>query len=340
MQDKMFLIHREILHDISAGVVYVQKGKISYVNPATLEILDKKESELVNKTFAEAFFEHSENDDFNQIILEVIYDSNHKHEKIVQYFTGAEIKYLQIRTSLLKFNSKPQGIIILINDVTELMKLRGIALDLEKIKEINRQLSTSRDFYKRNAEIDKLTALLNKITFENICSEYIEALAEDKSAALFVIDLDHFKEANDTHGHQFGDLILKTFADKLQKIFESEDLIGRFGGDEFVVLMKNIRDAEDVSEKAEAILKMATDLNFPGKELNLSASVGISIFNGSKKNYSEIFSTADKSVYVVKTQGRNGFSINGQKKSRRLSGKDNSINQSGVSCSNLGLGNS
>lgn len=311
MQDKMFLIHREILHDISAGVVYVQKGKISYVNPATLEILEKKESELVNKTFAEAFFEYSENDDFNQTILEVIYDSNHKHEKIVQYFTGAEIKYLQIRTSLLKFNSKPQGIIILINDVTELMKLRGIALDLEKIKEINRQLSTSRDFYKRNAEIDKLTALLNKITFENICSEYIETLAEDESAALFVIDLDHFKEANDTHGHQFGDLILKTFADKLQEIFESEDLIGRFGGDEFVVLMKNIRDEKFVSEKAGAILKMATDLNFPGKELNLSASVGIAIFNGSKKNYSEIFSIADKSVYAVKTQGRNGFSING-----------------------------
>ena len=310
MRDKTFLIHREILHDISAGVIYVQKGKILYVNPATLEILDKEEFELVNKTFAESFFDHKENDDFNQTILEVIYDSEQKYEKIVRYFTGAEIKYLQIRTSLLKFNSKPLGIIILINDITELVKLRGIALDLEKIKEINRQLSTSRDFYKRNAETDKLTALLNKITFENICSEYIETLAEDKSAALFVIDLDHFKEANDTHGHQFGDLILKNFADKLREIFDSENLIGRFGGDEFVVLMKNIVDEKIVSEKAAAILKMATDLNFPDKELNLSASVGIAIFNGTKKNYSEIFSAADKSVYVVKTHGRNGFSIN------------------------------
>ena len=314
MQDTTFLIHREILHDISAGVVYVQKGKILYVNPATLEILGKKESELVNKTFAEAFFEHSENDDFNQMILEVIYDSNSKHEKIVPYFNGEEIKNLHIRTSLLKMDSKPHGIIILIDDVTELMRLRGIELDLEKIKDINRQLSTSRDFYKRNAEIDNLTGLLNKITFENLCSEYLETLPDDKKAALFVIDLDHFKEANDTHGHQFGDLILKKFAERLREIFDSEDLIGRFGGDEFVVLLKNIRDEKIVAEKAGAILNMATDLNFPDKDSNISASIGIAIFNGTKKNYSEIFSAADKSVYAVKAQGRNGFSINGQKK--------------------------
>lgn len=314
MQEKTFLIYREILHDISAGVIYIHHGKISYVNPATLEILDKKESELLNKTFAESFFEHIENDDFNQTILEVIYDSNHKHEKIVQYFDGEEIKNLHIRTSLLKFNSNPLGIIILIDDVTELMKLRGIALDLEKIKEINCQLSTSRDFYKHNSETDNLTGLLNKIAFEKICSEYIETLAENKTAALFVIDLDRFKEANDTHGHQFGDLILKKFSEQLQKIFESENLIGRFGGDEFVILLKNVRDEKFVTEKAAAIVKAATDLNFPDKEFKISASVGIAIFSGAEKNYSEIFSTADKSLYVVKTQGRNGFSINEQEK--------------------------
>ena len=309
MQNKTFLIHREILRDISGGVVYVQKGKILYVNPAASEILEKKEEELLNKMFAEVFFEYSENDDFNQMILEVIYDSNRKHEKFVQYFTGATIKHLHIRTSSLKFNSEPLGIIILIDDVTELMKLRGIALDLEKVKEINRQLSTSRDFYKRNAETDKLTGLLNKVTFENKFSEYLNEISSADIAALFVIDLDHFKEANDTHGHQFGDLILKQFAKKLSDIFKANSITGRFGGDEFVALLKNVYDKEIVAEKARAIIKMATDLNFPDKELNLSASVGVAIFSGSEKKYSEIFAIADKSVYVVKAQGRNGFSI-------------------------------
>ena len=313
VQDKTFLIHREILHDISAGVIYINHGKILYVNPATLEILGKKESELLNKTFAESFFEYSENDDFNQMILEVVYDSNQKNEKIVQYFDGANKKNLHIRTSLLKFDSKPLGIIILIDDVTELMKLRGVALSLEKIKDINRRLSKSRDFYKHNSEIDNMTGLLNKITFENDCNEYFSTLEDNKSSALFVIDLDNFKKANDTYGHQFGDFILKEFSKHLKEIFSSEDLIGRFGGDEFVILLKNVDDNDFVTEKARAIIKMAQSLNFPDKESNISASIGISRFKG-KKNYSEVFLTADKSLYIVKSQGRNGFSINEKKK--------------------------
>lgn len=311
MQNKTFLIHREILHDISSGVLYVQKGKILYTNPAASEILNKSESELLNKRFAEIFFEYDENDDFNQIILEVIYDSTRKHEKIVQYFTGTTIKDLHLRTSLLKFNGKPLGIIILIDDVTELMKLRGIALDLEKIKEINRQLSTSRDLYKRDAETDKLTGLLNKIAFENLCTEYLDEMTDGATAALFVVDIDHFKEANDIHGHQFGDLVLQRFAERLQEIFVTDDIIGRFGGDEFVVLLKNVDGAEIVTDRARAITSMASGLKFTGKELKLSASVGVAVFSGAGKNYAEVFAAADKSVYVVKTHGRNGFSING-----------------------------
>ena len=307
--EKDEIFYREILREMSGGVIYVQNGKILYVNPATLKILGKSESELLNKLFAEIFFEYSENDDFNQMLLEVIYDSSREYEKIVPYFTGAEIKHLHIRTSSLKVDSEMLGIIILVDDVTELMKLRGAALDLEKIRAINRQLSESRDFYKQNAEIDKLTDLFNKTTFESKCREYIQNLSEKNFAAMFVIDMDNFKKANDKHGHQFGDLILKRFADGLREIFKSESIIGRFGGDEFVILLKNVDDENFAAEKARAVIKMARTLNLAG-DLDISASVGIAIFNGAEKNYSKIFETADKSVYVVKTQGRNGFSVN------------------------------
>ena len=303
------IFYREILRGISNGVIYVQKGKILYVNPAATEILGKNESELVEKLFAECFFEYSANDDFNQMILEVIYDSSREYEKIVQYFTGKTIKHLHIRTSSIKFDSETLGIIILFDDITELMKLRGAALDLEKIKVINRKLSESRDFYRRNAEIDKLTGLLNKITFENKCKEYIESLSAGKIAALFVIDLDNFKKANDTYGHQFGDLILTRFAEELRDIFKIDGIIGRFGGDEFVILLKNVPDDDFVTEKARTIIKTAQNLHSDNK-LRISASIGIKIFDGTEKNYSKIFETADKSVYAVKSQGRNGFSIN------------------------------
>ncbi len=301
--------YRKIISGISNGVIYVQKGKILYVNPATAEILCKNESDLVGKLFAECFFEYSENDDFNQMLLEVIYDSRREYEKIVPYFTGAEMKHLHIRTSSLKLDTEMIGIIILVDDVTELMKLRGVALDLENIKAINRQLSESRDFYKRNAETDKLTGLLNKITFENRCTEYIQSLAAEKIAAMFVVDLDNFKKANDTYGHQFGDLILIQFADGLRNIFNADSIIGRFGGDEFVILLKDVTDTNFVAEKARVVIKMAQSLHSE-KNIQISASIGIKIFDGTEKNYSKIFAAADKSVYVVKTHGRNGFSIN------------------------------
>ena len=307
------IFYSEILRGISCGVIYIQRGKILYVNPAASEILCKSESELLDRLFAEIFFEYTENDDFNQMLLEVIYDSSREHEKIVPYFTGTTTKNLHLCTSLLKFDSDSSGIIILLDDVTELMKLRGVALDLEKIKAINRQLSELRDFYKHDAEIDKLTGLLNKITFENRCCDYIKDLAPEKTSALFVIDLDHFKEVNDTRGHQFGDLILKRFAEQLRTIFELDSAVGRFGGDEFVVLLKNVADKNFAIEKARAIIKMARSLN-PDKASHISASVGIAIFSGAEKNYSEIFAAADKSVYVVKTQGRDGFSVNGAAK--------------------------
>lgn len=303
------IFYSEILRGISSGVIYVQKGKILYVNSAATEILGKNESDLVDKLFAECFFEYSENDDFNQMVLEVIYDSSREHEKIAPYFNGKQTKHLHIHTSLLKVNNETLGIIILFDDVTELMKLRGVALDLEKIKEINRQLSESRDFYKRNSETDKLTGLFNKVTFENLCREYIQSLAAEKIAALFVMDLDNFKKANDTHGHQFGDLILMRFADGLRDIFKTNNIIGRFGGDEFVVLLKKVSDNDLVAKKARAVLKMAQKLN-SDKELQISVSVGIRIFSGAAADYAQIFSAADKSVYAVKTQGRNGFSVN------------------------------
>lgn len=306
MQNKE-TFYKEILSEMSGGVIYVQHGKILYVNPAASEILGKDESDLRDKLFAECFFRYSENDDFSQMLLEVIYDSSREHEKIVAYFTGTETKHLHIRTSFLKFESENVGIIILLDDVTELFKLRGVALDLEKIKDINRQLSEARDFYKQTAETDKLTGLLNKITFENICREYLQNISE--LAALFVIDLDNFKKANDTYGHQFGDLILKNFAAALRDNFTTDAVIGRFGGDEFVILLKNVADINFVTEKAHTVLEMARALH-SDKEWHLSASVGIAIIDGGEKNYEEIFSAADKSVYVVKNQGRNGFSVN------------------------------
>ncbi|MBQ7493896.1 MAG: GGDEF domain-containing protein, partial [Selenomonadaceae bacterium] len=140
-------------------------------------------------------------------------------------------------------------------------------------------------------------------------SEYLNETRENM-LAFFVIDLDNFKKANDKFGHQFGDLILKKFAENFRDVFKSNGITGRFGGDEFVALLKNVSDRETVIEVARSIVKMARELNYS----DITASVGVAIFDGAEKNYAEVFAAADKSVYVAKAQGRNGFSINGTAK--------------------------
>ena len=305
--EKDKLLHKEILRGISSGVIYLQKGEILYVNSSTLKILCKTEEELVGKTFVEAFLGYKENDDFVQMLLEVIYDDTHEYEKIVQYFTGKEIKTLHVKTSSIY--SKKVGIVMLIDDLTELVKLRVMVLDFEEIKKINQQLSELKDYYKRISEVDKLTGLLNKITFENICKERIKHLLQNELAAFFVIDLDYFKEINDTFGHQFGDEILKAFSVELKNIFYKESFIGRFGGDEFVIYLEKVSDKNFVIEQAKKICKAAVELKIGEKKFKLSASVGVVIFNGIENDYTKIFETADQSVYIVKTMGKNGFNL-------------------------------
>ncbi len=298
-------IHEKVLHDISAGIIYVKQGEIKYVNPATSNILNKTYAEMVNRTFASVFIDYAENDNFNQIILDAIYDPYNTHEGIAQYFDGENIKSLHLKTSFLRDGLKKIGVLILIDDITDLMKLRGVELDLKNIREINEQLKIHNLQLQRESETDKLTGLLNKKAMENLCVEYLQ----NGRAALFVIDLDHFKEANDNYGHQTGDIILKMFADALREIFSDGANVGRFGGDEFVVLLKNPPDENFIAEKARQILQAAIDIKIAGMKIQITASIGAANIL-SVADYETAFALADKALYFVKEHGRNNFKIN------------------------------
>ena len=292
------MIFEKILQYISGGVLYIVQGTIVYANPAALEILNKNEDELLNLSFAEVFFEYSENDDFNQMLLDVIYDKNWRHENIVQYFDGQNFRNLHVLSSVLK-NENEFGIVLMMDDVTELLRLRGIALDIDKIKRINEQLKVA-------AETDRLTNLFNKSTMENLCREHLSKLSAGEKSALYVIDLDHFKEANDTYGHQCGDKILQQFADGLKKIFSDNAYIGRFGGDEFVILVKNFSNENEITDRARKILQTAMNISIDNMDPQITASIGISIAKIGD-DYTQTFKRADESLYIVKSQGRNNF---------------------------------
>ena len=166
------------------------------------------------------------------------------------------------------------------------------------------------------ADSDRLSALLNKAAFERNSREYLSRAGRDNMSALVIIDLDNFKDVNDNLGHITGDLAIKDAAKKISLIFSERDFLGRFGGDEFCVLMRF-----DNSLGKESVLKIingkAADLNRSLREeyfneeqsVHVSASVGIALFPFSGGEYDELFARADAALYDVKQRGKDGYKI-------------------------------
>ena len=135
------LIYGSILRDMSEGVLAIGlDGIIGGVNPAAEEILERKSDELAGKSFAKEFFEYEENDGFNQLILDAIYDSENIHKGIVPYYTGKTLKQLGVTTSYLKDNGRKVAVIAVINDISEIMELRDAVKAMERIRSLNSQL--------------------------------------------------------------------------------------------------------------------------------------------------------------------------------------------------------
>lgn len=183
--------------------------------------------------------------------------------------------------------------------------------ELGKMAEAFNKMRSSRDAYQIESELDKLTNLYNKDTTEKICKmkleEYIKRGNNEKFMAFYIIDLDHFKEVNDTFGHQFGDKVLIEFSKLLKNSFRPRDCIGRFGGDEFIVMIDNLPNTDIIFRKAKIINQVACDLKIDGVSAGISTSIGIAIVPQNGTEYDILFETADHALYQVKKNGRNGY---------------------------------
>ena len=187
--------------------------------------------------------------------------------------------------------------------------------ELGQMVEAFNKIRSARDAFQIESELDKLTRLYNKSTTESIgklkLKNFKEIEQNDTLMAMYVIDLDHFKDANDVFGHQFGDKVLLEFSRQLRKRFRPNDCIGRFGGDEFVVIIDNLPHMGIVLRKARDIKKVASELEIDGHNVGITASIGIAIVPQDGLEYSEVFKAADEALYHVKAHGRNGFYYNG-----------------------------
>ena len=159
------------------------------------------------------------------------------------------------------------------------------------------------------AERDFLTGLPNRALLADRLERSI-ALAERhaKKVAVMFLDVDHFKEINDAHGHLVGDKLLQSTAQRLEECVRKSDTVSRQGGDEFVVLLNEVGAGQDAAITADKLLKvMAVPHLIGDHRLSVTMSIGISLYPDDGKNVEAILTNADAAMYHAKKSGRNTF---------------------------------
>ncbi|MGK2953136.1 MAG: diguanylate cyclase domain-containing protein [Thiobacillus sp.] len=161
------------------------------------------------------------------------------------------------------------------------------------------------------ARHDTLTSLPNRRMFFDVLQQAI-ARAERAGTRLAVmfVDLDHFKEVNDTHGHAIGDHVLQTVAARLQHCVRTADTVARLGGDEFIILIDTLDMREPVTIIAQKLIaQFDTPINAGVCEIKLGVSIGISLLPEDGNDAETLVARADEAMYAAKLGGRNGFSF-------------------------------
>lgn len=167
------------------------------------------------------------------------------------------------------------------------------------------------NYLAKKANRDGLTGLYNKEATEQVIEKYLEVSKHLNSKhAFIVIDLDNFKQINDTFGHPYGDQVLKEMSADLKTLFRHDDIVGRIGGDEFIVFMKNYQNWEEVYVKVSSICStLFKTYTQDGRAIGVSSSIGVALSPEDGLSFKCLYQYADTALYKSKLSGKNKFSF-------------------------------
>ncbi len=164
---------------------------------------------------------------------------------------------------------------------------------------------------RRKALVDPLTGTLVRRAFEErLKAELDAATATGSGLALLFVDLDRFKFVNDTYGHDLGDKLLREVGQILLSNVREEDLVGRVGGDEFMVALVGVRDEQAAGQIAKSLVReLSSPFTVEGRELQVSASIGVALYPRDGVGVEALLQSADAAMYQVKVAGKNAYNF-------------------------------
>ena len=257
-------------------------------------------------------------------------DSNHYLFPMKNSITTKSIfEFMQQDVTIIPYNIEQKQVTVLIYDQTSLMEekakcnkesedlahaIKVANATIKKLETAKNKLVKQKDIIYKQAHYDHLTSLANR----TLLTQRMQLLIENnhtsgrKFGVLF-LDLDNFKEINDSLGHDVGDMILIHVSKTLLLATRKSDTVARFGGDEFIILVDDIEDEKSLKHIATKLINaISQPIRVRHLDLTVTTSIGISLFPNHGTDFNQLIKNADLALYVAKAEGRNTYKIHHQ----------------------------
>ena len=279
-----------LLNEVGA-YIYLKdiKRRYIYVNKLTQVLFERELEDIVGSVDSDYF----ELDALSEIII-----NDTRVIESGETVTDEEFNTIKSTGEIRVYRSVKRPIY---NNNNKVIGLFGISTDITDIYELKEAL-------KKQAITDPLTGLYNRRFFLETAERYFsDSNRHNTPLSLMIMDIDYFKNINDTYGHPVGDEILKYISSHISTILRKEDVLARIGGDEFAILLPNT-DRNAAKMLAEKIRLSLDELSMKGKwdgNIEPKVCLGIASYNDNDKNCDDMYIRADNALYTAKRQGRN-----------------------------------
>lgn len=267
------------------------------------KLLDQSEQDFFQAEQA-SMFRHED---------EAIFVTGIEHEREDEFTNANGITYsIATKRSLHRDAAGNLFLVGIIRDVTQRKRVEdALRQTAEELGRSNAELRQAEGHLRHIAYHDALTGLPNrKLLFDQLNQSIEWASQNEQIIAVLFLDLDRFKQINDSEGHLMGDLLLKAVGQRLIGCLRSSDTVARLGGDEFIVILPGIPTVQHVDRVAQKILNtLAQSFVLNGKTLLITSSIGISIYPQDGQNSDDLITSADQAMYLAKKRGKSCYAF-------------------------------